>query len=90
MITLLMILLNYRGSRTWLAAALVLTGSFLIIRSELLTGDLTLYYYGVIALLFGIWVNGSFYYFLDKWIRPAFKSISGLINRDSENIYEEK
>lgn len=74
-ITLLMILLNYRGKRTVFAAAMVLAGSFLIIRTELLTGDLTIYYYGVFMLLTGVWINASFYYFLRRWIKPAFKSL---------------
>jgi len=64
----MMILLNYRGKRTWLALLMVLSGSTLIIRSELLTGALEAYYWGSILLIAGVWVNGSFYYFFKKWI----------------------
>jgi hypothetical protein len=64
--TLLMILLNYRGRRTWLAATLVLLGSALIIRTEWFTANLNDYYLGVFLLMMGIWLNGSFYYFFRK------------------------
>jgi len=69
-LTLFMILFNYRGKRTWLAASLVIIGSMLIIRTELYTGELTEYYYGAIALLLGVWINASFLYFYRKWIKP--------------------
>lgn len=74
-VTLLMIVLNYRGKRTWYAAALVLFGSALIIRTELFTGDLKEYYYGAFALLLGVWLNASFLFFYRKWIAPLWKWI---------------
>ncbi len=70
-----MIVLNYRGKRTWYAAALVLFGSALIIRTELFTGDLKEYYYGAFALLLGVWLNASFLFFYRKWIAPLWKWI---------------
>lgn len=69
-ITLFMVLLNYRGKRTWIAASLVILGSALIIRTELYTGELTEYYYGALMLLLGVWANGSFVYFYKKLIKP--------------------
>ncbi len=71
-ITLAMVLFNYRGKRTWFAASLVLMGSFLIIQTELYTGELTGYYYGAGLLLLGVWANASLLYFYKKWIVPFF------------------
>lgn len=65
-ITLIAILLNYRGWRTWLAVSFVLVGSILIMFSELSSGDLTHYYQGVVLLIFGVWMNASFLYFFRK------------------------
>lgn len=62
-LTLLMILFNFRGKRTWYAVGLVIVGSALIIRTELFTGALEEYYFGALALLLGVWLNGSFLYF---------------------------
>ena len=70
--TLFFILFNYRGRRTVAAAFLVITGSILIIRTELYTGEITEYYFGVFLLMFGVWVNASFYYFYYKFIKPVF------------------
>lgn len=74
-VTLLMVVLNYRGKRTWYAAALVLIGSALIIRTELFTGNLSEYYYGAFLLLLGVWLNASFLFFYRKWIAPLWKWI---------------
>lgn len=71
-LTLIMILFNYRGKRTWFAASLVILGSLLIIRTELYTGELQEYYIGAFALLMGVWVNASFMFFYRKWMKPIF------------------
>ena len=78
-LTLLMILLNFRGRRTWIAAALVIIGSILIIRTELITGDLGEYYLGASALLLGVWVNASFMFFYKKWMYPI---LAHLLSRE--------
>ncbi len=71
--TLLMILLNYRGQRTIIAASLVIIGSAMIMISELYTGEISIYYCGASILLFGVWFNASFYFFYRKWILPMLK-----------------
>lgn len=65
-LTLGFVLWNYKGWRTWLAAALVLAGSFFILQSELKTGDVPDYYFGCASLLLGVWLNGNFVWFLRK------------------------
>lgn len=79
-VTLLMILLNFRGKRTWFAAGLVVLGSSLIIGTELFTGELTNYYYGAFLLLMGVWVNASFMFFFRKWIN-VFHPIKRLLTK---------
>ena len=59
-LTLMMVLLNYRGKRTIVAASLILFGSLFILRSELYTGDILGYYFGAAMLMLGVWVNASF------------------------------
>lgn len=54
--TLLLVLWNYKGLRTWLAAVMILVGCYFILDSELRTGDFTNYYWGAFGLLMGVWV----------------------------------
>jgi xanthine/uracil permease len=70
-LTLFFILINYKGWRTILATVLVLIGSGIILRAELITGQLDNYYLGVFVLLLGVWMNASFYYFMKKWLNAA-------------------
>ena len=65
-LTLLFILLNNRGARTILASILVVIGSGFILSSELVSGSMEAYYWGVGFLLAGVWTNASLYYFLRK------------------------
>ncbi len=67
LLTLALILINYKGLRTLFAASLVIIGCLLISYSELKTGEIAFYYGGTFALLFGVWVNGSFYHFFRKF-----------------------
>ena len=71
-LTLFFVLINYRGKRTIFSAIMVLIGSMLIIRTELYTGEIIEYYYGVGLLMIGVWVNASFYYFFFRFIKPLF------------------
>jgi hypothetical protein len=70
-LTLLLVLWNHKGTRTWFAAAFVVLGSLLIIESELRTGDIPNYYFGCTLLLLGVWTNGNLLWFLKK----AFKTL---------------
>ena len=74
-LTLFLLAWNYKGARTLLAAGLVLAGSYFIISSELWTGELAEYYWGAFFLLLGVWVNGSFYFFFRRWVRPVYEFI---------------
>ncbi|MEZ4954140.1 MAG: hypothetical protein R2825_11240 [Saprospiraceae bacterium] len=75
-LTFFLILWNYKGRRTIASAAMILTGSYFILDSELRTGDFENYYWGVGSLLFGVWVNGSFGYFYRKYFGKESKASS--------------
>ena len=64
--TLLFVLFNYKGNKTLLAAAIILTGSGLIFWSELQSGALIQYQWGASLLILGVWLNGSFLIFARK------------------------
>lgn len=72
--TLVLIIYNYKGTRTWFAAAMVIFGSVLILDSELRTGDFQNYYWGAGSLLLGVWINGSFAYFYKKYFQPKLSA----------------
>lgn len=69
-LTLSLIIFNYKGKRTIVAIILVTLGSLLMLVSQFYIFDITYYYLGTILLLFGVWVNASFRFFYHKWIRP--------------------
>ena len=74
-LTLVLVLLNYKGSRTLASAGLVILGSILMIAGEFWLGEILLYYLGTAVLLFGIWVNASFRYFYQKWFLPVLTNL---------------
>ena len=82
-LTLVFILMNYRGRRTLFSALMVLAGSILLIRTELFTGEVVEYYYGVGLLMIGVWVNASFYYFYYRFIKPAFSYFFSFQNNET-------
>ncbi len=65
-IILLSIIFNYQDSRTKYAIALAFTGSLFVILSVIKTGGLPLYYFGIIFIFSGVWMNASLLYFLRK------------------------
>ena len=75
-VTLLIVAYNYKGTRTWISGTIIMLGIMLITYSELYTRLLGPYYWGCGLLLFGVWINGSFNYFLAiliskmKWGEP--------------------
>ena len=72
LMTLLLILLNYKGKRTIIAAALVGIGSLFMLACQFYTFNINHYYIGTFLLLFGVFVNASFRFFYRKWIKPLF------------------
>ena len=65
-VTLLCILLNYRDKRTPYALALSAAGAGCVITSVMAAGGLPLYYFGVLLVFGGVWLNGSLLYFIRK------------------------
>ena len=79
-VPLILILMNYRGKRTLVAFGILLSGILLIIYSEIITGNLTTYYYGGALLIFGIWYNSSFLFFYYK-IKDMVKAGTMAVNK---------
>lgn len=67
-IVLLGILLNRRGRKTWRAFGLASLGILTLLVGQFFIISATNYYLGVGLLFFGIWYNGSFTYFLRKFL----------------------
>ena len=60
------ILLNNKGRRTMISLAICSIAIGLLLLSQLVLMDSTVYALASLILLFGIWYNGSFFYFYDK------------------------
>jgi len=74
-LTILFIVLNYRDNRTKYAIALAVSGSALILLSVTSKGGLPLYYFGLVLIFSGVWLNASLLYFI-KMIRSSFNKTS--------------
>jgi hypothetical protein len=70
-ITLILVLWNFKGLRTILAAGCVVAGSLFIVVSEIHTGSPPHYYAGATLLMFGVWMNANFMYFYRRYFRKA-------------------
>lgn len=66
LLVMLGIVLNQRGKRTWVAALLAGLGLLSLLLSQLVFYSPTLYTVGSLLLLFGVWYNGSFWYFYHR------------------------
>ena len=83
------ILMNYKGKRTWFSALIALCGVYFLAVSQLWWMSMTLYYFGVAILFFGIWYNGSFAYFqrkLSSFIYKVFFRTKSYVNDDSRTV----
>ncbi len=67
MLTIGLVLWNYKGYRTILAVLTILAGSLFIMHTEFISGNVTNYYTGSVIVFFGVWLNGSFWHFARKW-----------------------
>ena len=77
-IVLLGILLNHKGTRTWIAAFIACIGIGLLTISQFVSLSESLYYLASFILFFGIWFNGSFTYFYNKFSNKKLKQSSQL------------
>jgi hypothetical protein len=66
LLILLFIVLNFRDKRTVYAIALAVLGSAMVIYATTIAGGLMLYYFGVVIIFFGVWLNASLLYFIDR------------------------
>lgn len=63
---LFIICLNYKGKQTLKSFSITLIGIVILLTSQFIIIDQYLYYLGAATMLFGIWYNGSFFYFYKK------------------------
>lgn len=66
LLTLIAILLNRRAPRTTYAFAIAVAGVAMIMFSVIRSGGQPLYYAGIGLVFFGVWLNGSFLWFVRK------------------------
>ena len=71
LVTLFIVLYNYKGTRTIVAASLISTGTIIIGYSELYSGQVSHYYLGCVLLVIGAWANGSLL-FVVKLLKSTF------------------
>lgn len=64
---LIVIVSNYKGKRTLQSLLITTVGVCILLISQFLYINSSLYYLAVCVLLFGIWYNGSFFYFYKKY-----------------------
>ena len=72
--TLFIVLYNYKGIKTIIAAILVIIGSFFIFNSEFYSGEIFHYNLGAMMLLLGVWLNANLMYFVKKFHGRKFRS----------------
>ena len=63
---------NYKGKKTLTAIGIALSACLIILYGEYFSKSMTTYYWGVFALFFACWVNGSFSFFIKKF-KKAFQ-----------------
>ena len=78
LLILLSILLNHKGRQTWIAAGIVSVGISLLVCSQYVYMSEPLYFLASFALFFGIWYNGSFKFFYNKFFNKNIKTSSQL------------
>ena len=69
LITVISILSNRKGTKTWYALFMVACGMSMVLYSVSKSGGLTLYYIGMVLVFAGVWLNGSL-----MWVWKGLKS----------------
>lgn len=64
------VLINFRGWRTWLALLISMSGIVVLNSSLYYCSGSPWYYTGVVLTFFGVWINGSLFYFIRQWAQP--------------------
>jgi len=68
------ILFNYKGTKSLIAASISLIGIAFLVSSQFYSIGQTNYYIGVFFIFFGIWFNGSFFYFYHRYFNSKANS----------------
>lgn len=82
--TLLAILFNRKGARTWYALGLSVPGFVMVLFSVIRNGGQPLYYAGIGLLFLGVWMNGSLPWIWNslppRRLQPSAYTIKQFIN----------
>lgn len=70
--TLCIVLYNYKGIKTIIAALLIIAGSYFLFDSEMYTGELFDYYIGAGLLMMGVWLNANMLFFYNKYFKRKY------------------
>jgi len=70
-IILLALLLNFKGFKTYIAILITSLGIFSLAASQTFWMGAGLYYLGIALLFFGIWYNGSFLHFFNRFFKST-------------------
>lgn len=73
---LVVLALNYKGQKTITALGISALAILLLVSSQFYFISSAQYYIGTFMLLFGIWYNGSFFYFFNKYLKRKLSYIS--------------
>ena len=80
-LTLALVLFNFKGGKTVLASTMIIVGGGFISYAELLSGNINLYYVGCVIVLIGVWLNGS----LEHFARKALNYWRRMITSEPQN-----
>lgn len=77
-------ILNYKGLKSIVAIGICLSGMVFLAISQFYAMSQEVYYVGVVLIFFGIWYNGSFFHFYNKYIRNKTNDlIKPILKNDS-------
>lgn len=81
LLTLTSVLINFKGRKTIISAALILLASSMLVYTQLVEWNNLIYYLGCSVLFLGAWINGSFLHFQKKYFGPLWRKLSASVLR---------
>lgn len=79
LITLGIVLYNFKGIKTVIASLAIVAGGILLGYAELVSGNVSAYYWGCVVVFLGIWTNGSLQHFATRgmgFVKSAYRKVA--------------